>query len=185
MGVKPSAEGARRLIVTDRLAIAQRRPDIEEPYTASIAHQPTPRAFILLSLDTMADSTTGWAFPDAYQPQPAELAFDIQHVLSSVVRLRAEVPGDAYTAPTLGTERAGNGVVIGNNGLVLTIGYLITEAQSIWLTTLTGTVVPGFPLLYAYASGLGLVQAAGPLGVSALPRAMKFSWSVSAAAPMR
>ncbi len=113
--------------------------------------------------------TSGWAFPDAYQPQADDVAFDIDRVVASVVRLRAEVPDDAFTAAMLGTERAGNGVVIGDSGLVLTIGYLITEAQSIWLTTERGGVVPGYPLLYDYASGFGLVQAMAPLGLPSLP----------------
>ena len=43
---------------------------------------------------------------------------------------RAEIPEDAFTAQILGTERAGNGVVIRDDGLVLTIGYLITEAST-------------------------------------------------------
>ena len=53
---------------------------------------------------------------------------------------------------------------------MLTIGYLITEAESIWLTTNDGTVVPGHPLAYDFASGLGLVLPLGRLGVPALPR---------------
>ena len=48
-----------------------------------------------------------------------------------MVGVRAVVPGDAFTADTLGTERAGNGVLIRNDGLVLTIGYLVTEAETI------------------------------------------------------
>ena len=76
--------------------------------------------------------------------------------------LRAEIPDDAFTASILGTERFGNGVVIRDDGLMLTIGYLITEAESIWLTTNDGTVIPGHPLAYDFASGLGLVHAARP-----------------------
>jgi S1-C subfamily serine protease len=116
----------------------------------------------------MADSSA-WAFPDAFQPQAGEVEFDIEKVVSSVVRLRAEVPEDAFTASILGTERNGNGVVIRADGLVLTIGYLITEAQSCWLTTMRGVVVPGYPVLYDYASGFGLVLPLGPLGVPPLP----------------
>lgn len=116
----------------------------------------------------MAEIST-WAFPDAFQPQPDALAFDLERAVSSVVRLRAEVPADAFTASLLGTERNGNGVVIRGDGLVLTIGYLITEAQTIWLTTMHGGVVPGHPLLYDYASGFGLVQPLGPLTEPAMP----------------
>ena len=47
----------------------------------------------------------------------------------------SRIPDDAFTAPILGTERDGNGVVIRDNGLIVTIGYLITEAEAIWITT--------------------------------------------------
>jgi S1-C subfamily serine protease len=90
--------------------------------------------------------------------------------LRSVVMLRAEIPEDAFTASILGTERFGNAIVIRDDGLMLTIGYLITEAESVWLTTNDGVVIPGHPLAYDFASGLGLVMPLGRLGVPALPR---------------
>jgi S1-C subfamily serine protease len=114
--------------------------------------------------------STEWSFPEDVRPRQDEVGFDLQPVLDSVVLLRAEVPEDAFTAPILGTERAGNGVVIRDDGLVLTIGYLITEAESIWLTTHDGRVVPGHPLAYDYASGFGLVVPLGRLAVPALAR---------------
>jgi S1-C subfamily serine protease len=78
------------------------------------------------------------------------------------------VPEDAFTAGTLGTERAGSGVLIRDDGLVLTIGYLITEAESIWLTSSIGGAVPGHVLGYDQETGFGLVQALGRLNVPAL-----------------
>jgi S1-C subfamily serine protease len=114
--------------------------------------------------------TTGWAFPEALQPNQEELRFDLQRVLDAVVMLHAEVPEDAFTAGILGTERVGNAVAIREDGLLLTIGYLITEAETIWLTTNNGTVVGGHPLAYDFATGLGLVQPLGALKVPALRR---------------
>ena len=111
-----------------------------------------------------------WAFPESLQPKPEEVGFDLSSALDAVVLLRAEVPEDAFTAPILGTVRAGNGVVIGRDGLVLTIGYLITEAQTVWLTTNAGEVVPAHPLAYDFVTGFGLVQPLGRLGLPALPR---------------
>jgi S1-C subfamily serine protease len=99
-----------------------------------------------------------WSFPDELQPESQELPFDFGAALDAVVMLRAEIPEDAFTASILGTERIGNGVVIREDGLVLTIGYLITEAQGIWLTTNRGAAVPGYPLAYDQATGFGLVQ---------------------------
>ena len=113
---------------------------------------------------------TRWSFPPALQPTQGEVAFDLKSTFDGIVALRAEIPDDAFTASILGTERFGNGVVIRDDGLMLTIGYLITEAESIWLTTDDGTVIPGHPLAYDFASGLGLVLPLGQLGVPALPR---------------
>jgi len=117
----------------------------------------------------MAD-LSNWAFPPEMQPKPEEARFDLEAALDSVVLLRAEVPEDAFTAGILGTERIGNGVVIRDDGLVLTIGYLITEATTIWLNTNQGTAVPGHPLAYDQPTGFGLVQPLGRLGAPALAR---------------
>jgi S1-C subfamily serine protease len=118
----------------------------------------------------MARKEGEWAFPVEMQPRPEEWRFDLGHALDSVVGLRAEIPEDAFTAQILGTERAGSGVVIRDDGLVLTIGYLITEASTIWITGNRGTVVGGFPLAYDQTTGFGLVHPLGKLGVRALER---------------
>jgi S1-C subfamily serine protease len=86
----------------------------------------------------------------------------------SIVALRATIPEDAFTAGTLGTLREGSGVVIDEDGLVLTIGYLITEAEEVWLTTSGGRVVPAHALAYDQVTGFGLVQALGPLELPAI-----------------
>src|SRR5438067_11534587 len=75
-----------------------------------------------------------------------------------MVLVRSEVPEDAFTAGILGTERVGNGVVIRDDGLVLTIGYLITEATTIWLNTNKGAAGVGHPLAHDQESAVGLVQ---------------------------
>jgi len=125
----------------------------------------------------MADSSN-WTFPENLQPDADSLAYDLDAALDSVVMLRAEIPEDAFTAQTLGTERAGNGVVIREDGLVLTIGYLITEAESVWLGTNSGVVVPGHPLAYDAATGFGLVLPLGRLGAPMLHRGTSASVSV-------
>ncbi len=111
-----------------------------------------------------------WEFPSEVRPNVKDVAFDLEAALSAVVHLRAEVPQDAFTAATLGTERDGNGVVIREDGLVLTIGYLISEAATVWLTTSRGGAAPGHVLAYDQSTGFGLVQALGRLDVPALER---------------
>lgn len=93
---------------------------------------------------------------------------NIVPIRHSLVSLRATVPDDAFTASTLGTEREGSGVVIRGSGLVLTIGYLITEAEEVWLTRDDGRVFAAHPLAYDQETGFGLVQALGDLGLPAL-----------------
>ncbi len=73
--------------------------------------------------------TMDWEIPSEFQPKPEDFGFDLDRALSAVLGLQATVPEDAFTAGTLGTERAGSAVLIGKDGLVLTIGYLITEAE--------------------------------------------------------
>jgi len=116
----------------------------------------------------MSDSVE-WRVPPDVEPRPGNYDFDLDAALSAVVSLRSRVPSDAFTAEVLGCERAGNGVVIDEKGIVLTIGYLITEAEEIWLTTNSGRVVPGHPLAFDQVTGFGLVQALGGLDLPALP----------------
>jgi S1-C subfamily serine protease len=113
-----------------------------------------------------------WELPQELQPRQDELQFDLQSVYRSVVLLHTEVSEDAYTASILGTDRLGHGVVISSGGrkFVLTIGYLITEAESIWLTDYDGKVIEAYPLGYDQVSGFGLVQPLSALEVPALER---------------
>jgi S1-C subfamily serine protease len=106
--------------------------------------------------------------PSAVQPKPENYAYDLDAALNALVGLRAIVPGDAFTAETLGTERTGNGVFI-RQGVVLTIGYLITEAEAVWLHLADGRAVPGHVLAYDQETGFGLVQALAKLDLPVLP----------------
>jgi S1-C subfamily serine protease len=117
----------------------------------------------------MASPDEDRRLPVALQPKPHDYAYDLDRALSSVVGLSSQVAADAFTADILGTKRAGNGVLIRDDGLVLTIGYLITEAEEIWLTTGAGRVVQGHVLGYDQVTGFGLVQALSPLDIPMLP----------------
>ena len=113
----------------------------------------------------MADSE--WEIPRELQPDPSECGFDLHQALRAVVGLKANVPASAFTARTLGTEREGSGVII-PGGMVLTMGYLITEAESIWLLTHDGRAVAGDVIGYDQDTGFGLVQPLGRLEAPAL-----------------
>jgi S1-C subfamily serine protease len=113
-------------------------------------------------------SLTEWKVPPANQPRASDYAFDLDHVLASVVGLHSIIPSDAFSADNLGTERAGNGVVI-DDGLILTIGYLITEAEAVWLHVGDGRVVQGHALGFDSETGFGLVQALGRLDLDPVP----------------
>jgi len=103
------------------------------------------------------------------QPKPEDYDYELDEALGAVVGIRALVPSDAFTADILGTERVGHGALIRNDGLVLTIGYLITEAETVWINLGGQRTVPGHVIGYDQESGFGLVQALARLDVPALP----------------
>ena len=116
----------------------------------------------------MSEIFDGLEVPGAFRPRAGAYGFDVAEVLRSVVTLQARVPADAYTAEMLGTERVGNAVVIGPER-VLTIGYLVTEAESVTLTTHDGRQVPAHVLGVDAVTGFGVLHALEPLELPALP----------------
>lgn len=83
----------------------------------------------------------------------------------SVVKIKAHAVRDARTTDTLGAQREGTGIVIDTNGLVLTIGYLITEADKVELTTADGRSFPATVLGFDTVTGMGLLKALAPLPI--------------------
>ena len=83
-------------------------------------------------------------------------------VSGAIVSITAHVPEDAMSAGLLGTERVGHGVRIRDDGLIATIGYVVHEAENLWIGT-RDTVVPGFVVGYDFDSGLALVKPSLPL----------------------
>ena len=74
-------------------------------------------------------SVSDWKVPASAQPKPEDYGYDLEAALAAVVGVRANIPPDAFTADTLGTERAGNGVLIRPDGLVLTSTLHTKPAQ--------------------------------------------------------
>jgi S1-C subfamily serine protease len=83
----------------------------------------------------------------------------------SVVLLRTTAPKDARSASTLGVHRQGSGIVIDNSGLILTIGYLILEAEGVEIVPADGKAVPATVVGYDHETGFGLVRASLPLTI--------------------
>lgn len=88
-----------------------------------------------------------------------------EEILNAIVKIKATIPQDASTARVLGTEREGNGVVIDDNGNILTIGYLILEAEAIEVIDAQGEPVEARFVAYDYETGFGILRASPPLSV--------------------
>lgn len=93
---------------------------------------------------------------------------EAEATLSAVVRIQSKILPDARTAQRLGARRVGTGVMV-REGYVLTIGYLVIEAEAIEVTGGDGATVPGTLAAYDHASGFGLVKLAAPLAAEPLP----------------
>jgi S1-C subfamily serine protease len=110
-----------------------------------------------------------WSFPKALRPDPEQLDFSLDESLNALLQLHVQAPDEAYTAPILGTSRSGHGVVIDEQGHILTIGYLVTEAQQIWCRKRDGSVVQADVLAYDQATGFGLLKSFSPLDCGFIP----------------
>ena len=110
-----------------------------------------------------------WLTPVLMPSALAQPALEPQQVLAAIVGVHAEVPATARTAATLGTERDGSGVIIDQDGLVLTIGYLILEALTVDITLADGQRIPAQIVAYDHNSGFGLVRASRPLSNKPVP----------------
>src|SRR5258707_5885313 len=97
------------------------------------------------------------------------MGLDLETINQAVSKLRADMPEDAFPAGILGSQRVGNGVIIDSAGLVLTIGYLMTEATDVWLTRADGREIAAHPLAYDQVTGFGLVLPLQKLDAPAIP----------------
>nr|MBA3624833.1 serine protease [Methylibium sp.] len=99
------------------------------------------------------------------------LALALQRASNAVVGIEVKAVEQAQSSETLGRQRSGSGVVIGDDGEVLTIGYLLLEADEVSQLLDSGKRVPARVLGMDLASGFGLVQALVPIEVPAAPMA--------------
>ena len=120
------------------------------------------RVFHLLFLLMVA--TVPMASAQSQSPGPTGNAA-IDQAVKAVVRVEAKIAPNARTIPGLGAKRDGHGVVIDDNGLILTIGYLILEADTITVTSAGGKPIPAGHVAYDHNTGFGLIRAIKPIGV--------------------
>ena len=104
----------------------------------------------------------------ATQPATAQ-AVAVDELLSGVVRIKTFINPDGRTIANLGREREGTGVVISADGLVLTIGYLMVEAQSAEIVDNTGRQVAADIVGYDHETGFGLLRASRAQGLRPMP----------------
>jgi len=126
-------------------------------------------AGITLTLPSLAFCAPAKPAPNKAKAADATGKIDTEKLFGAIVKLSAVAIPDARSAATLGRERQGSGVVIGDKGLVLTIGYLIIEADDVKVTDAKGRTFPAAVVGYDHASGLGLVRSVVPLDATPIP----------------
>ena len=94
---------------------------------------------------------------------------DAERLYAALVRVQATTVANARSNATLGREREGTGTVIGKDGLILTIAYLIMEADAIKVTDSKGRSYPARVIAYDHATGLGLLKTTVPFNVAPVP----------------
>ena len=125
--------------------------------------------FILAALFALAPPAGALAATPA-PADPQAMIEALTRANAAVVGLQVTVANGARSAETLGKQRSGSGVVIGPDGLILTIGYLMMEAETIQVVTQDNRTVPARPVAYDLATGFGLLRAILPLrGVTPVP----------------
>src|SRR6266540_2202207 len=111
------------------------------------------------------------ALPAVAADKPADTAqagIDAEKFFGAIVKVQAKALPDARSATTLGAEREGTGVVIDKDGLIVTIGYLVIEADEVKISDDRGRTLPAVVVGYDHASGLALVRSVAPFDAAPL-----------------
>lgn len=131
----------------------------------------TPRSFLIALLLAFgvacgAHAAAGKSASETAPAQDDDAVYGrLVEAANAVVSVKMKALRDARSAETLGTERTGSGVLIAPSGLVLTIGYLILEADQVEVTDSAGHTVPATVVAYDHATGFGLLRPVAPLSV--------------------
>ncbi len=136
---------------------------------ATLAALALPAALPTQAADGAAAPEQAQVPPAADDKASAAQNLDAEKLFGAIVKVSTRAIPDARSAAALGNEREGTGVVIGDNGLVLTIGYLIVEADDVKITDSKGRTLPARVVGYDHASGFGLVRAVVPFDAQPIP----------------
>lgn len=101
--------------------------------------------------------------------EPQSTATTAEHLFDAIVKVETRAVPGARSLASLGREREGTGVVIADDGLILTIGYLLVEADEVKVIDHAGRDLPARVAGYDHATGFGLVRTIVPLAVKPLP----------------
>ena len=129
-----------------------------------------------------------WSFPAFTQSSPSRAAegkpegVNAEQIFNAIVKVSMHAIPDARSSATLGSEREGTGVVIGDNGLILTIGYLIVEADEVSVLDNKGRTFSARVVGYDHATGFGLLRTLAP--IDAKPVALGDSGKAAARDPV-
>jgi len=123
--------------------------------------------FISLRIVLAVGLIAGIVYPP--EPAAAQAGPSIEDVFKAIVRIDTTIPDGARTRDILGATRTGHGAVIDANGLIVTIGYVILEADTVTVTSHDGKQTPATVLAYDHDTGFGLVRAARSIPVKPLP----------------
>ncbi len=129
------------------------------------------RMFVTVASATLSLCLSGATLAAGAQPKAGKAApgvatteaTDAGKVFGAIVKVAVQAVPDARSAAMLGAEREGSGVVIGERGLILTIGYLIVEADDVSVTDSRGRTFAARVIAYDHASGLGLIRTIAPM----------------------
>jgi S1-C subfamily serine protease len=95
-------------------------------------------------------------------------AASVEELVAAVVRIKTYINPDGQTVQSLGREREGSGIVIDEDGLILTIGYLMVEAHTAEVTINGGRTVTATIVGYDHETGFGILRTLQPLKIKPL-----------------
>ena len=145
------------------------RPNLFAALAAGLSFALAPVSATTAPRSSAAEAVAPSDTPARKQTADSEPGIDAERLYSALVRVQAVAVPNARSNATLGRQREGTGTVISKDGVILTIGYLIVEADDVKVTDSKGRSYPARVLAYDHATGLGLLKTTVPLNIAPVP----------------